>query len=97
MPESMGLGTWLKQNRLRSVETKLKGLRARQKHLREEAEEVLAQKRKGTLTAEEAARKEDRLHDEREKLTKQVHQLMAEEERLKAELKALERDGTVPS
>lgn len=82
----MGLSTWLKERRLERVHRKLKHLRAFQSKLRDQ-ENDLAQRRKAGAPSTELESKERRIHEERERITKDVHVLQAEEEKLKAELK----------
>lgn len=84
----MGLATWLKQNRLKRTEEKIKSLRTRQKHVRRKEEELANLRKKGEVTPEEAKRREQKLHDEKEKLTHDINQLLGEEERLRKELEA---------
>lgn len=88
MQAAMGLGTWLKQNRLHRTEEKLKSLRSRLKHNRKKLEEVAKNRDKGEITADEAAARERKLHEERDKLTREINDLVAEEERLRKELAA---------
>lgn len=88
MRESMGLGTWLKQNRLARIEKKIKTLRTRQKHVRRKEEDLAKQLKAGAVTADAAKEREGKLHDERERLTHEINDLMAEEERLRKELEA---------
>lgn len=84
----MGIATWLKQRRLERTHTKLKHLRAFQSRLREQMEDVRKEKQRTGHASTDLDAKEKKLHDERERLTKQIHELQADEERLKAELKA---------
>ncbi|HVM45329.1 MAG TPA: hypothetical protein VM582_05285 [Candidatus Thermoplasmatota archaeon] len=89
----MGLSTWLKERRLERVHRKLKHLRAIQARLREQ-ESDLAKQRKASASTELQA-KERKLHEERERVTREVHTLQVEEEKLKAELK--QRSKTAPA
>ncbi len=82
----MSLATWLKQRRLERTHRKLKHLRAFQARLRDQ-ENDLANQRKAGAPAAELLEKERKLHEEREALTRQIHELQAEEDKLKAELK----------
>ena len=84
----MGLATWLKQGRLQRLESKLKTLRTRQKHVRRKEEELAEQKRKGELTPDVHAERARKLHDEKEKLTHEIAVVAAEAERLREELQA---------
>jgi hypothetical protein len=84
----MPLSTWLKKTQLKRVERKLKSLRARQRQVRDKSEQLKKDRSRGTVTPEEYQRREKQLHDEREVVTKHVNALIADEERLKAELKA---------
>ena len=90
----MGLSTWLKQGRLKRMETKLKSLRTRQKLVRRKEEDLANQRRAGTVGAEEAKAKEQKLHEEKEKLTHEINTLLGEEEALRAELA---REGALPA
>jgi chromosome segregation ATPase len=83
----MGLSTWLKQSRLKRMESKLKGLRSRQKLVRRKEEDLANQRRAGSVTAEDAKVKEQKLHDEKERLTHEINGLLHDEERLRDELK----------
>lgn len=83
----MGITTWLKQRRLERTHRKLKHLRAFQARLRDQESEVMKLRAKGAPSTELQA-KEKRLHEERERITREVHALQAEEEKLKADLKA---------
>ena len=83
----MPLSTWLKKTQLKRVERKLRRFRARQRQIRDKAEDLKKERSRG-LAPEEYQRREKVMHDEREQITKAMHHLMGEEERLKAELKA---------
>lgn len=82
----MGISTWLKERRLERTHRKLKHLRAFQSKLRDEENDIADQKRRGAPSTELDA-KERKIHEEREKLTREIHALQAAEEKLKAELK----------
>ncbi len=84
----MGLGTWLKQSRLKRTEEKIKSLRTRQKHVRRKEEDLANLRKKGEVTPEEAKKREQKLHEEKERLTHEINSLIGEEERLRAELEA---------
>ena len=83
----MGIATWLKERRLERTHRKLKHLRAFQSKLRDQENEIQAQRKRGAPSTELEA-KERKLHEERERLTREIKGLQAEEEKLKAELKA---------
>lgn len=83
----MGLSTWLKERRLERTHRKLKHLRAIQAKVRGRLEAVQAEKKKHGAPSTELDMREKKFHDEKEKLTRQIHTLQAEEEKLKAELK----------
>ena len=84
----MGIATWLKERRLERTHRKLKHLRGFQSRLRDQLEEVRKEKLRGSTPSTTLDAREKKLHDEKEKLTKQIHTLQAEEEKLKGELKA---------
>ncbi|MFA5860914.1 MAG: hypothetical protein WDA16_04400 [Candidatus Thermoplasmatota archaeon] len=84
----MPLSTWLKKTQLKRVERKLRRHRARQRQLRDKAEDLKKDRSRGGLTPNEYQRREKALQDERETITRSMHHLMGDEERLKAELKA---------
>lgn len=84
----MGLGTWLKQSRLKRIEDKVKSLRTRQKHVRKKEEEIAAQRKRGDLTPDEAKAREAKLHEEKERLTHEINALLAQEETLRRELES---------
>lgn len=94
LPECMGLATWLKQSRLKRMESKLKTLRTRQKHVRRKEEELANQRRAGSVGADEAKARERKLHEEKEKLTHEINALLVEEERLREELR---REDALPA
>lgn len=83
----MGLSTWLKERRLERTHQKLKRLRSLQSRLRDE-EADLDKSRKAGAPAAELDAKKLRIHEERERITKEIGVLSAEEDALKAELKA---------
>lgn len=82
----MGLSTWLKERRLERVHRKLKHLRAFQSKLRDRENDLHAQRKDGGPAAELEA-KEHKIHEERERITREVKELQAQEEKLKADLK----------
>ena len=82
----MGLSSWLKKRRLERTHAKLKHLRAFQARLRDQ-ENDLANQRKAGAPSTELETKQAKIHAERESLTRQIKELQAEEEKLKAELK----------
>lgn len=86
-PAGMGLSTWLKERRLERTHARLKHLRAFQSKLRDQENDLINSRKAGAPSAELDA-KQRRIHEEREKLTKEIHVLQAEEEKLKAELAA---------
>lgn len=90
----MGLSTWLKQGRLKRIEGKLKNLRTRQKLVRKKEEDLAQQRRAGSLSATEAEERSRKLHEDKEKLTHEINALVAEEERVRAELK---REDALPA
>lgn len=90
----MGLAIWLKQSRLKRMESKLKSLRTRQKLIRRKEEDIANQRRAGTLGAEEAKAREQKLHAEKEKLTHEINETLVEEERLRDELR---REDALPA
>lgn len=81
----MGLAQWLKERRLARTHQKLKKLRALQARAREQLEDVHTEQRKGAPSTSLEA-KERRLVEEKEKLTRQIHDLETEEKQLKTEL-----------
>ena len=83
----MGLSTWLKERRLERTHRKLKHLRAFQSKLRDQENDLESQRKSGAASTELEA-KQRKIHEERERLTKQVRELEAAEKALKAELKA---------
>lgn len=83
----MGLATWWKERRLERTHAKLKHLRAFQSRLRDQENDLSSQKKAGAPSTELEA-KARKIHDERERITREIHALQAEEEKLKAELKA---------
>jgi seryl-tRNA synthetase len=83
----MAFGTWLTKSRLKRTERKLRRYRSRQRQIRAKYEEIDKEVRRGAATEEQKARAKA-LHDEKEHLTSEIHELQADEERLKAELKA---------
>ena len=83
----MPLTTWLKKTQLKRVERKLRRLRARQRQLRDKADDLKKERSRG-LAADEYQRREKHMHDEREHVTHEINVLIVAEERLKAELKA---------
>ena len=82
----MGFSTWLKQGRLKRIETKLKSLRTRQKHVRKKEDDLARDRKAGAVPSTEAEERARRLHDEKEKLTHEINLLVAEEERVRGEL-----------
>ena len=82
----MGFSTWLKERRLERTHRKLKHLRALQARLREQENDIHDQKKRGAPSTELDA-KERKLHEEREKFTREIRELEAAERQLKAELK----------
>jgi type II secretory pathway component PulM len=82
----MGIATWLKQRRLERTHAKLKHLRAFQSKLRDRENDIVNQRKAGAPSTELEA-KQRKLHEDREKLTREIKTLQAEEEKLKAELK----------
>lgn len=82
----MGLSSWLKELRLERTHTKLKHLRAIQASLREQEADL--QKQHGRTSAPDLEAKERKLHEERDKITRQIRDLEAEEKQLKVQLKA---------
>lgn len=87
MRDVVGLTTWLKERRLERTHRKLKHLRAIQARLRDQEADLQNSRKAGASAAEIEARR-SRIHDEREKVTREIHDLQAEEERLKVALKA---------
>ena len=83
----MGLSSWLKERRLERTHAKLKHLRAFQSKLRDQEADLDKQRKAGAPSTELDARK-SKIHAERERLTHDIKLLQAEEEKLKAELKA---------
>ena len=83
----MGLSTWLKQSRLKRLEGKIKSLRTRQKLVRRKEEDLANQRKAGSVGVEEAKAKEQKLHEEKEKLTHELNGVIAEEEALREELR----------
>lgn len=84
----MGLSTWLKQNRLKRTESKLRQLRGMQRRYRELEADALNMKKAGSISAEEYQQRLDKLHEDRERTTHQINELLGEEERLRQELRA---------
>jgi type II secretory pathway component PulM len=82
----MGISTWLKERRLERTHQKLKHLRAFQAKLRDQENDLVNQRKAGAPSTELEA-KQNKIHAEREALTRQIHELQAAEEKLKAELK----------
>lgn len=82
----MGIATWLKERRLERTHRKLKHLRAFQSRLREQEAELHDQRMKGAPSTELEA-KERKLHEERDRITREIKALQAEEDKLKTELK----------
>lgn len=85
----MSLSSWLKERRLARLHAKLKHLRALQHRNREQNDELQARKKRGEASTELAAR-EAKLHDEREKLTREISEASREEKELQAKLKRSE-------
>ena len=83
----MPLTDWLNKSRLKRTERKLRRSRARQRQIRDKEEDLQKEIRRGAATDETKARAK-KLHDEKEQLTHDINRLHADEERLKAELKA---------
>lgn len=83
----MGISTWLKERRLERTHQKLKHLRAFQSRLRDQENDLMNQKKAGAPSTELEA-KQQKIHEDREKITKEIKVLQAEEEKLKAELAA---------
>lgn len=83
----MGLSSWFKERRLERTHAKLKHLRAIQSSLRDQENEIHAQRTRGADSPALESR-EKKLHDERDKITRQIRDLEAEEKQLKVELKA---------
>lgn len=81
----MSLATWLKERRLSRTHQKLKKLRALQARVRDQLETVHKDQRRGAPSTELESR-ERRLVEEKEKLTRQIHDLEAEEKQLKVQL-----------
>lgn len=82
----MGLSTWLKENRLQRLHTKLKRLRAAQSRVRDQIEDLHKEKRRTGDAALDA--REAKLQAERERITHEINELVGQEDALKAELKA---------
>ena len=83
----MGFSSWLKERRLERTHAKLKHLRGFQSRIRDQLEDLRKEKQKNPNSTELDS-KEKKLTTEKEGLTRQIHELQAEEEKLKAELKA---------
>jgi hypothetical protein len=81
------LTDWLNKSRLKRTERKLRRLRSRQRQIRDKEEDLQKVIRRGAANDEQKARAK-KLHDEKEHLTQEINRLHADEERLKAELKA---------
>lgn len=82
----MSISSWLKERRLARLHAKLKHLRALQGRNREQNEELQARKKRGESSTEIASR-EAKLHDEREKLTREISEAAREEKEIQAQLK----------
>lgn len=80
----MGLSSWLKARRLERTHNKLKHLRAIQAKLRQKEADLANQRKAGAPSTELEARQRA-IHEEREKLTREIHALEATERQLKAE------------
>lgn len=83
----MGISSWLKERRLERTHAKLKHLRAFQARLRDQEADLDKQLKAGAPSTELDAKKQ-KLHAEREKITREIHALEHAEKALKAELKA---------
>lgn len=83
----MGISSWLKERRLERTHSKLKHLRAFQSKLRDEEAELHKIRTNGAPNPQIEA-KERKLHEEREKITRQIRELEAEEKQLKVAIKA---------
>lgn len=83
----MGISSWLKQRRLERTHAKLKHLRAFQARLRDQ-ENDLQNSRKAGAPSTELEAKQRKIHEERERVTREIKVLQEEEEKLKVELKA---------
>lgn len=90
---SMGFSTWLKERRLERTHRKLKHARAIQAKLRDQENDLQNQRKAGAPSTELDARTK-KIHEGRERVTHQIHELQAEEERLKAELKGTNATAT---
>ena len=82
----MGIATWLKERRLERTHRKLKHLRAFQSRLRDQEAELHEQLKRGAPSTELEA-KERKLHEDRDRITREIKTLQAEEDKLKTELK----------
>lgn len=82
----MSFSSWLKERRLARLHAKLKHLRALQHRNRDQTEELQARRKRGEASTEIAAR-EAKLHDERERLTREISEVAREEKDLQAQLK----------
>lgn len=82
----MGISTWLKERRLERTHAKLKHLRSMQARLRDQLEVVHREQRTHGSPSTQLEARERKLMDEKEKLTRQIHDLEAEEKQLKTEL-----------
>jgi len=82
----MGITTWLKERRLARTHARLKKLRSLQKRIRDQVD-TLHKEGRGSASTELDAR-ERKLLDEKDRLTRQIHDLEAAEKQLKTELNA---------
>lgn len=82
----MGLSSWLKERRLERTHAKLKHLRSMQARIREQIETLHKDPRGASRETLDA--RERKLIDEKEKLTRTIHELEGAEKRLKTELDA---------
>lgn len=84
----MGLKTWWLESRLNRMESKLRTKRGLMRRVRTHADELAAQKKKGAISPEDFKARDAKLHEERERLTREINALIVEEEHVKKELAA---------
>jgi len=85
----MGLKTWFLENKLQSVERRLKVLRTELKHQRKKLEELDTSRERGEIKEEDYRASRAIMEDHKARLVRDIHDAEAKERALRSELKEL--------